>query len=263
VKTILFSSVAVVLLGLGTQAHAGDMFEYNWNHGEPGGGRSNAGGTWNSFNATYNSSTNTFSLDVTFSDAVTNALSFAISPGPNPKNHPGELAYFYMADGTNQPEDVTLSAYGYNGKNTNSYKDGNGYAGGNQSPDLIASSELDDSWIQSMSVTTEGGMRTFSLTIDASIINGHVPMYPSATEPWTGVEFGESIGIWARAWDRSGANGTTYEDGLIKGWSYGKNGWFDAANLEATVIPLPPAFALGGFGLLSACGLAALRRRTA
>jgi hypothetical protein len=258
VKAIIFSSAAVVLLGLGTQAHAGNVYDYNWNKGDGGVSYSNAAGKWDSFHATYDAGNNTFALDVTFSDTRPNALTFAISGGPNPKNHPGQLAYFYMADGTYQPEGTTLSAYGYNGKNTQSYKDGHGGQWGNQTPDLIASSEIDNDWILSMSTSDNDGKRTFSLKIDASIINGHSPLYPSATESWTGVEFGNNIGIWARAWDNNGYSGANYHHDELKSWSFGKSGWFDGNNLQASVIPLPPAVLLGALGIV---GVAGVRRR--
>ncbi|MEM7230281.1 MAG: hypothetical protein AAF432_15855, partial [Planctomycetota bacterium] len=255
-KAKMLASVAIVAMGLSVSVQADTIYDYSWNRGDGGVAISDAAGKWESFHATYNATDNTFSLDVTFSNRTANALTFAISGGPNPKNHPGQLAYFYLADGIYQPEGMTLSAYGYNGKNTKSWKDGDGSQGGNQTPDLIASSEIDNSWIHSLSKTDNGNSRTFSMKIDASIINGHTPLYPSDTESWTGVEFGEKIGIWARAWDNQGRPGADYDhSGKLKKWWYGRNGYFDGNNLYATVIPLPPAVWLGALGIAGVAGV--------
>ena len=85
---------------------------------------------------TYTPSNNAFTWSVTFADQLTTGYTLAVSPGPNPKNNPGQLALIYFD--ASDTSDVAVSAYGYNGLNAlNSFVDGNGAVAGVQAPDFI------------------------------------------------------------------------------------------------------------------------------
>ena len=208
---------------------------------------------------TYTPSNNAFTWSVTFADQLTTGYTLAVSPGPNPKNNPGQLALIYFD--ASDTSDVAVSAYGYNGLNAlNSFVDGNGAVAGVQAPDFIVGTEdaAPDSWLIDASVTDAGGKRTLSLTIDADVIQSHVPLYPDpAGDPWTGVAFGEKIGYWFHTF--RGLNAGYDANGRLTNWGFSAHGWSDVANLNAiTVVPLPPA---AWAGLVGLAGAAVLRRR--
>jgi hypothetical protein len=223
--------------------------------GRPGG----TGGSIESISASWTPSNNRLTWSVTWTDQLTNGFSLAISPGPNPKNNPGQLAMLYFD--AKDPGDISVSAFGYNGLGAvTSFVDGDGSTPGNQAPDFIAGTEgtADGSWVLDASLTDAGGKRTLSLTIDASVIQGHVPLYPDPDgEPWTGVSFAERIGFWFHG--RRGLTTSYGADGRLLSWGGSYGGHSDVSNLVTiTVVPLPPA---AWAGLIGLAGAAVLRRR--
>ena len=133
----------------------------------------NSAGNFDSINASFNTSTNRFVWNVMFSNQVTDGDTLAISPGANPKGHAGELASLYFDFSNGSPR---VNAFAYNGVNaSNSWQDGNGQVAGNQAADLIHGIN-DTSWYKA-SVVDAGGKRTFNLSVDATTINGHNPLY--------------------------------------------------------------------------------------
>lgn len=251
---------AVVTTSCGSTAFGGSLNAFDWNTSTGGAwATNNSAGAFESVAGMYNSSDQTFSWEVVFSDQITNAITLAVSPGPNPKGIPNELAFFYFSDGLNQPEGMTLNVYSYNGKDGNSYRDGDATVGGDQTPDLIHSSEIDDSWIFDMNIYDDGAKRVFTFTVDASTINWHNPLYGSQDD-WTGVRFDDSIGIWLHSWANNGSPGAIHAEGVLEDWNYYGHGWLDGNELpaEVTIVPLPPA---AGLGLAGLCGVAVARRR--
>jgi len=218
-----------------------------------------AGGALHSLVTSYDSSSHQFTWSVTFSNQITEGFTLAVSPGPNPKNNPGQLAMLYFDAST--PGDVAVSAYGYNGQNSlTSFIDGDGSTPHIEDPDFIAGTEAAGAdhfgGVTEASVTDSLGMRTMTLTMDASVIQDHTPMYPDGTDPWTGVSFGEHIGFWFHTFTDLQ---TTYNDaGRLISWTYDGHGWSDQANLETVIVPLPPAVWAGLAGLL---GAGIMRRR--
>lgn len=173
----------------------------------------------------------------------------AVSPGPNPKGHAGELALLYFDATKMTPR---LTAYAYNGVNGGtSWKDGSP-ASGDQAPDRIISSITDGTWINSLTSTDNGdGTKTFGFDINATAINGHTPKYPGST-PWTGAAFGDKIGVWYHAVD---IRDIAYNSkGFIKNLHYKDKGWLDVHNRQT--VPEPASMTLLALG-----GLALLRRR--
>jgi hypothetical protein len=233
-----------------TLAPAAGAAVYSWSYqaGDPGTyGMNPNGGAIASVSSTYDSVTELFTWSVTFSDTVTRGLTLAVNNGPNPKGHAGELALLYVD--ANDPGDVRVTAYNYNGKNRrDSFKDGDGLTNGAQPADLIADASH-ASFVVSASRADAGGSRTISFAIDASVINAHTPMYPG-TSPWYGIGFDTGLGLWMHTY-RTFDPTYDAQTGAITALSAGGEGWFDGAGFAADV-PAPGAGLLAGLGLLTA-----------
>ena len=249
------TAIAALLIAAAAAGQA-SATTYVYNRNNPG--QNPAAGYMENITTTWTPSNNWLTWSVTFSDQLTNGFYLALSPGENPKNNSGQLGFLYF-DATDA-SDVAVTAYAYRGQGYTSYLEGDVSQPGNQAPDFIAGTEgtADGSWVLDASVTDVGGKRTLSLTIDASVIQNHVPLYPDPDgEPWTGVSFGERLGYWFGTF-RNLQTGYT-ADGRLTQWGFSAYGWSDTAYLHTiTVVPLPPA---AWAGLIGLAGAAVLRRR--
>ncbi len=247
---------ACITIGLAVTASAANaaIYQYEWTPGAPGEyGINNNGGQISRIFGAFDTNSKTLDWQVTFANQVTEGITLAISPGPNPKSHPGELALFYLdAKDINAPK---LTAYGYNGQNnTSSWRDGNSAQSGDQTPDLIMSDANTSIILDKISIDNPDGSRTLGFTVDTTDIISHAPLWPNQDELWTGAQFGEQIGIWMHAF-RS-FNVGYGEDGGITSFSQGGRGWFDGKDLDTTYVPTPGTIALAGLG-----GIAVIRRK--
>jgi len=174
---------------------------------------------------------NESSGELVFSMKVTDeadGFTVAINDGPNPKGHAGEMSLFYF-DGT--AADPTVTAYAYNGKNTQtSWMDGAPETG-TQAPDQIATSMDPGSPFNYVEMTVdENGDKIMSFSVDANVLGDHVPANPGpgGADEWSGAQFGEDVGIWLHP-----VRGleTSYDDnGYLDQWSIEGQGWYDTAN---------------------------------
>jgi len=244
--------MASALLPLAGVAHA-DTYTWDWSGATPPNAAiSNVAGDFDSVHAVFDDAAQSLTWRVTFADQLTSGLTFALSDGPNPKGHAGELGLVYV-DASNLGN-IRTSTYAYNGKNLiNSYKDGDGNQSGDQTPDRIQSIYDMASPLRSASVYDDGTSRVFDLVFDTTVLNSHSPLYPGSST-WTGVAFGEKLGLWMHTFT---ALSSSYSiDGYLTGWSYQGHGWFDGRD-QSSVIPLPSAAGMGFAGLV----LTASRRR--
>lgn len=262
---------AIGALMLCAGAANASVFQWDWERGDPGSyGINDNGGRFGSVSATYDSNTNVLDWSVTFTNDVTEGFTLALNNGPNPKGHAGELALIYVdASAAVDPArggdaDVMLTAYAYNGKNSNnSYRDGDGNTGGNQTPDIIMDATQRNDWVLDASVVDINGSRTISFKVDASMINDHSPMYPDPTLPpnadpkdgWFGLGFGEQLGLWMHPY-RDFDAAYDQQTGAIASLGTGGEGWFDGRDFTTTPTP-------GAAALLGMSGLAMMRRRRA
>lgn len=235
------------------------MYEWEWDRGDPGNyGINDGGGQWDSVRATFDSTTKRLSWSVSFSNDVTEGFTLALNDGPNPKNHPGELALLYVD--ARDANDMIITAYGYNGQNNNrSYRDGDASVGGDQTPDLIMNANQRAEWILSSSVEDDmGGGRTISFEVDASDIVGHTPLYPDAQDPWHGIGFAEQLGLWMHPYRNFDP---TYDEqtGAITNLSASGEGWFDGRDFTTSILVPTP----GAMALFAGAGFCTLRRRRA
>lgn len=177
----------------------------------------------------YNQTTGqfTFTLQV---DETADGFTVAVNNGPNPKGHGGELALVYF-DATGSSPVVT--AYAYNGMNTQtSYLDG-GQALGIQPADQILSSLNNPESFSNISVTTDGaGNKIMTFTVDANVLNAHDPEYGPDGD-WTGLAFDESVGIWLHP--VSGLETEYGTDGFLTNWDPEAQSWYDTSNQKAEV----------------------------
>lgn len=192
-----------------------------------------------------------YEFSTTVTGSATDGFWLAVSPGPNPKGHAGELALLYF-DASNA-NDIKLTAYNYNGKNGgDSWRNGNGSGG---AADKIISSVTNKSWINSLFVRSNSdGTRTMGFDINANTINRHKPRYPGSSA-WTGMSFSNrDSGIWMHTFDiRDIAYGA---DGFLTKLSTVETGYIDGNHIGAKAVPEP-----GTMAALAAAGLAFWRRR--
>ncbi len=251
---VIRSGVAVVgICGLCAAGTDAAMYQWDWTRGEPiAAGLNDNGGTFESINTSFDTVTNEFLWEVTFSDQVTQGYTLVVSPGPNPKGHPGELAIFYL-DARNVA-DPKMSVYAYNGENTQtSYRDGAPLSG-TQIPDRITNSSGAASLFPELSVVDHSGKRTITFRMDATDVNAHFPLYPNSEgNDWTGAAYGSQLGIWFHPVKNLSAS---YNDeGFLTDWS-GQQGWIDGAGFTTTLVPTPGSVVLGAMG-----GALMIRRR--
>ncbi|GJM18970.1 MAG: hypothetical protein DHS20C14_11830 [Phycisphaeraceae bacterium] len=247
-KTTMIA-LAAAGLAVGTSSASATVYSWDWAQGDGGAGINNVAGTFKAISGSYDDVAETFTWDVTFDDQITDGYTLAVSPGPDPKGHAGELALIYFDASTLASPDVTV--YSYNGENTQlSWADGSP-APGIQSPDKIASSlGINSADIVNASVSDAGGDRTFSLTLDTTNLSAHLPKHPGpgGASEWTGVEFGDALGVWLHP--VKGLNTAYGVDGFLNGWNSKKQGWFDAGGFET--VPAPASsLALAGMGLVA------------
>lgn len=251
----LKAASAVISLGCVCGSAFAAQYQWDWDHT---GGPNNGGGVINDAQAVFNTVSKKFAFSANFgnvpnSSAKTQGFWMAVSPGPNPKGHAGELAIFYMdastIDGINN-KNATLSVYAYNGVDgSTSFSDGTGSGG---TPDRIATSKTSQSWINSLTMMqNQNGTRTFSFDIDATAINSHIPTHPGPGGPaeWTGCAFGQNIGVWFHP--VAGLTTDYRTDGFLKKFDYSKQGWLDGSNFKTTPEPASMiALALGAVAML-------------
>lgn len=228
---------------------------WRWTWDKSPTGYNAAAGKVQSATATYNEATQQFTYEVKIGKAdngkLPNMIYLALNDGPNPKGIAGELPIFFLDATTNNP---VLTAYGYNGLNTqDSWRDGSP-AAGIQAPDRIRTSKVNPSnWINNLSVSTVNNVRTFKFDIKGQVINQHDSPYGTAAD-WNGVKFREKFGIWFGT--LQDAHTSYNHQGYLNSLSFGKRGWIDLSH--QTAVPEPAtmtALALGA--------AAALRRRKA
>jgi len=253
---MVFKSLAIAAsLTLAAGASA-TVFQWNWTSAQgagAGGAISNAAGTFESIQASYNDVSKELVWNATFSDQQTRAYTLAINNGPNPKGKAGELALIYF-DADLNPSTPRVSVFGYNGANAaNSYLDGDGLVGGNQATvkvhkNATAAAEAND-WLKVASMQDVGSKRIFSLTIDASVINGFVNPYSAQYNvPWTGAAFAEKLGLWFHTYKNidTGYDG----NGYLNKWTANTTGYFDGSNFSTLLaVPMPSAVGMGLVGL--------------
>ncbi len=204
-------------------APTADQTVYSYSIDNPAGGT--GAGDIKNVTAELNADTKSFTFEMTM-DPTANGFTLAINGGPNPKGHGGEMALIYF-DGSNIGNPV-VTAYNYNGQNTQtSWSDGSA-AAGVQTPDMIASSLVDAGVFSNMSVTTDAaGNKVFSFTVDAEVLQDHVPAYGNAAD-WTGLDFADSIGVWLHP--VKGLSTDYNADGELTNWSTTGQSYFDTSN---------------------------------
>jgi hypothetical protein len=180
------------------------------------------------------------------SGKMTNAYWVAVSPGPNPKGHAGELAIFYVD--ASKPGTPVVTSYAYNGVNgDNSYINGNGSGG---AADKIWSSKADSSIVKEIVDKTNGNSRTLGFRINPTKIDTHNPKYPGST-PWTGSKYGDKIGVWFHPVTEAT---TSYgPDDFLTSFKYKNQGWYDVDNMTTFCtdqpVPEPATIAALAFGV--------------
>lgn len=258
-----FFSALIISLGLLVSSAAAIQYQYQFSPDQTGAcdqpnnqGENGSAGRMTQLNVYFNSVTNTFVWTATFEPCngiLPNGFWLVINNGPNPKGHSGELSIIYF-DGSDQA-DPRMTLYAYNGKNSaDSYKDGLKRLEGNQPPDRILSSLINNDWIYEKSITNnQDGTRTLHFSIDASRVINHVPVYPHPEDPWYGVGMDDLIGYWFHPLAGVGAGYCGENDthavcrnkaegqdsrGFLKVIEWAHHGWYDKGNLETNQYPM-------------------------
>lgn len=266
-------AAAAGVVALSASASQAVVFGWNYTKGQAGLGtqyeRNDTGGTVESINSTFDSSTKRLTFDVLFSGAnntasplVTNGFWLVVDNGPNPKTHSGELAIIYfdasrVFAGTASAPTVTV--YEYNGVNANtSWRDGNG-DGTTDGGDLIKGAN-ETGFINNVSAGTQTiaaqTYRRLTFDINATDIITHTPLFPVAGTDWYGTGFDDHLGIWFHPAQIFNASYAAGGRGAVTALSTSLEGWLDGQNFTTTRVPGPASAALLGLG-----GLMVARRR--
>jgi len=181
----------------------------------------------------FDSTNQRFTWDTEFSNSAIDGFWLVVNNGDNPKNsNVNELAIMYG--------DLTrgiLSTYIYNGQNnSNSIRN----------PSILLQTD-------SFTTTANG----FSLDISTASINN----YASVDPDYTGVSFSEDLGIWLHF--SSNSNFTYNNNNDITDFSFGREGYYDAEDLETLTtasveVSSPSVIALFGLAFV---GLAFMRKK--
>ncbi|MBX3096987.1 MAG: hypothetical protein KF812_09000, partial [Fimbriimonadaceae bacterium] len=148
---------AVAALAVASATSFGQTYQWTFDRAVNGSaGINDTAGKLLNATGSFNTVTNQFSWYGTYqaqNGVLPNGFWLAVSPGPNPKGHPAELAILYL-DGSSNGNHVY--AYGYNGVNgDNSYLDGSN-ASGTQAPDKIMSSKSNPGAFTDITVQDNG-----------------------------------------------------------------------------------------------------------
>lgn len=172
------------------------------------GGYSGKAGQIKAINMSYNSASEKLSFQMKIDD-MADGFTLALSPGDNPKGELGELALIYFD--ASDPANPVVTIYEYNGQNN---------ASSYNNPGNLILSSISNPELFSIEVMQMGGNEVFSFMVDANAINDYL-----ANPEWTGIEFGEQVGIWLHP--VKGLS-TDYDDnGALEQWSFTKQGWYD------------------------------------
>jgi hypothetical protein len=166
----------------------------------------------------YNKVAKELAVEIKYKKNIFNPDGFqiAMSPSAAPTN-PGEIAIIYF-DAT-FPAQMRLTAYGYNtyGDPSNCGNAPGSYELGkttNQPADKILAHS--SSWVKSTTYLDNASVKTLGFVIDTTAIETHITAYPSVN-PWTGIGFGEKIGLWM--WHTDLVGSPTYGvDGFLTKW---------------------------------------------
>jgi PEP-CTERM motif len=161
-------------------------------------------------NLTYNPALNSLRITSSFTSGQVDGYWLALSPGANPKGNSTELAILYMDLKENR-----YAVYNYNGVNgSNSYNTG----GAGSSPVFIQGGAAN--------LTQVGNSYTFNLNVNA-INNGAL----NSNAGWTGMEFGNQIGLWYHFFD---GDVVFNNNGTVQALHAYSQGWSDLANQRTT-----------------------------
>jgi hypothetical protein len=218
-------------LALGLLA-ASSVQATTWSFGTSSGFGSTLANQLSSYNVSYNDANGDFRLRTTFAPntSVDGYWFVASASGQNPKGTFNELAILYADFGTKR-----VSAFEYNGQNdANSYNSNASFIGRYEN----ALTQVGNTWTLSIN---DAAIRSFN---DGN--NG---------ADWTGIKFGQNIGIWFHWFDGS----FTYNaSNKLTGVHIRSQGWSDRTGDKTTKVPVPATLPLIGLGLV---GLGLLGRR--
>jgi hypothetical protein len=185
-----------------------------------------------SIETTYNEKSNILTWDAVFQKKGNNLPSggwLVLTDGSNPKDRDREYAIFYL-DGASKK----LTAYAYNGQNSNSYQS-NPFLG---------------SWENAVQMFDNGNERSIGFAINVATINNRSDLGSN----WKGAKFGNELGIWFHTNTNPAAQYNA--DGSLKSFNT-SGGWFDSKNasLVATETKNVPEPITGVIATASALGM--------
>lgn len=224
---------------------------------------------------TFNPTTQQFTFEATLTPntvgSEVNSFSLVIGDGNALEGRTGEIATLYF-DATREGTPV-VSLYTYNGADSaTSFRFADfqqAAVDGSVAPDTLATSFGAGTGADFLNgaavVENADGSRTFSVDIDASEINGHVPTVASPDGgDFFGLQVAQELGIWFHTFQQTFE--TTYDENgffvpetgnanlVATGFAVASNfNTLDLTGLQAVLVPEPATavMALTGLGLLA------------
>jgi hypothetical protein len=209
---ILALSLSTVASGYFNTSHAAGITpsvqgNKTYNFLGAGGGGGALGDLSQGIQLSYNPALSSLRITTAFKNNAVDGYWLAISPGGNPKGVGNELAILYMDLRSNK-----YAVYNYNGINgANSYN-----TAGSNAVSFLKGGDA--------GMTRSGNTYTFNLNVDG-INNGPL----SGSGNWTGIEFGDKLGLWYHFFD---GDIRFNPDGSLQRLSITNSGWNDYVNLS-------------------------------
>ncbi len=215
----------------------GDRYRYVWDGSS--GGYSAAAGAIHEVEVTYDAEHDllTFYAVVQDNGNDNDGFFLALSDGPNPNSARGMAAFYF--DDTRADPVVTIYAYNAHpnvAQSHRSWADGDGDQSGDQTPDRILSSLANPERFPVLYDDLIDGKSIYEFTVDASLINLHIPLHYSSSE-WEGAKIGSQIGLWFHPME--GISSQYDSAGWLTSFSYDTRGYldFDSYNADQWTCP--------------------------
>ena len=200
----------------------GSSYTRAWSYSSGAGGSSGAGAI-RSVHSDYSEYDSEYTFTAVIAGSAVNGAAIIVNQGGVPGSD--EAPEIYVDCNSGSP---IVSVYAYNAHNMfTAHSDGSN-AAGTQAPDRVVSSLNDADFLRSAACSFDGTNTTMTLTVDATEINAHTPLYSSV---WPRPIMDADLGVWF--YPVAGAR-FTYTSGWVTGLTAPTYGGYDIHRVTTT-----------------------------
>jgi hypothetical protein len=200
----------------------GSSYTRAWSYTGGAGGSAGAGAI-RSVRSDYSEYDSEYTFTAVIAGSAVNGAAIIVNQGGVPGSD--EAPEIYVDCNSGSP---IVSVYAYNAHNMfTAHSDGSN-AAGIQAPDRVVSSLNDADFLRSAACSFDGTNTTMTLTVDATEINAHTPLYSSV---WPRPIMDADLGVWF--YPVAGAR-FTYSGGWVTGLTVPTYGGYDIHRVTTT-----------------------------